>query len=78
MMQKATAIPDKKFKKLLNIAGKSLKSGDPALDMFYKLCVLLDKIDVTKIESIPLNIRKMASEIHKEAKKGVNKHGEMV
>ena len=59
----------KKFKNLLDIVIASLKPDDSAIDMFNELSGALDKIDATKVESIPTSIRKIASKIHKEAKK---------
>lgn len=66
------------FKKFLSLAKINLKETDPAVSLFNELSSALDKIDATKVESIPTSIRKIASKIHKEAKKGVNKHGKMV
>lgn len=59
----------KKFKNFLDIVIASLKPDDSAIDMFNELSGALDKIDATKVESIPTSIRKIASKIHKEAKK---------
>ena len=58
-----------KFKNFLDIVIASLKPDDSAIDMFNELSGALDKIDATKVESIPTSIRKIASKIHKEAKK---------
>ena len=68
----------KKFKNFLDIVIASLKPDDSAIDTFNELSGALDKIDATKVESIPTSIRKIASKIHKKARKGVDKYGEMV
>ena len=59
----------KKFKNFLDIVIANQRPDDSAIDMFNELSGALDKIDTTKVESIPTSIRKIASKIHKEAKK---------
>ena len=60
-----------KFKKFLSLANISLKETDPAVSLFNELSGALDKIDATKVESIPTSIREIASKIHKEAKERI-------
>ena len=59
----------KKFKNFLDIVIANQRPDDSAIDMFNELSGALDKIETTKVESIPTSIRKIASKIHKEAKK---------
>jgi preprotein translocase subunit Sss1 len=59
----------KEFKNFLSLAKKSLEKSDPSINMFDKLSDGLDRIDATKIEYIPRDIKAISRQIRMEAEK---------